>query len=155
MSLLYVSLALATLLLASLQDLKYQRVKHLTWLPLLVVSLVVLVLALAAGYRELPGNWFAGLVIISMVDVLAGLGMIWLLRFKLGMGLGGADVMALLCLSLGYAIMPFFVLAVILVGLVGISLVALSKKFRGRRVPWIPFISAGYLVALFVYGGIL
>jgi hypothetical protein len=152
MSLILTSIATVTLTAASVQDLKSHKVKHLTWMPLLAAGILFLLLDLYGDLGSLPLNWFAGRVINIVISLAAGLSMIYLLRKFYGMG--GADLMALLCLTIAYATVPYFMLVVVGVGIAGIALTWMLPGFRNKKIPWIPYIFAGYLSALLFLGGI-
>lgn len=103
------------------------------------------------NYLLLPFNWFIGSVLGMMMTLGAAIGLSFILYKWLHVG--GADIKAILCLSLLYASSPVFLVLVILY----MCILAALAGLRWKNIPYIPPLTAGYLIVflMFNFGGII
>jgi prepilin signal peptidase PulO-like enzyme (type II secretory pathway) len=137
--------ATLTLIAASLQDMKTMRVPHLYWLPLLSVGTLSL-LSGVFNALAMPSNWAMGALMMLAINFFAGMVPVYVLRRR--NGLGGADVMALFSLNIAYAATSFFGIIVLGCALVVNSIIAVIPVTRGKKMPFLPAISFGYVAAV-------
>lgn len=136
---------IACLLVVSFIDLDFQRIPKLVTYPAMLAGL-------AASF--LPnglGPW------ASVSGMLCGAGMVyllhnayWLIRRQEGMGLGDADLLAVLGAFLGWKGVFFSLMAGAFSGaILGGALAAAGKAGMKKRLPFGPFLAAGGVLFLF------
>ena len=129
-------------------DLDHHRLPNAIVYPLYPVVLAGLCLAALVG----PQAWLAALVGAGLwLLVIGGL---WLASGGRGMGLGDVKLAPVLgavlgWLSVGVAVIGLFT-AFVLGAIVGLALMLAGRAGRRSRIPFGPYLVAGYLLAIFV-----
>lgn len=120
----------------------------------LVVNLVFLLLGLLL--RSEPYSFVFGLINLgSISNLLGGIiggGLIWLivsLSNEKAMGAGDVDILAGIGLMIGVPFIFYsFFYTLISASIISIIYVVIKKRYKGVLIPFIPFLSSGFIVCL-------